>query len=98
MWIANPNLSGDKYPSNIHHLYPTSRGGRNIDENKRELYIMLHNNFHWVFGNLTPKEQLLKLMLINKSIWTEEFKNDIYKVLNETQEDYYYQRGIYLHK
>jgi len=98
MWIANPNLTWKKYESNIHHLYPKSRGGRDIEENKRQLYIMLHNNFHWVFGNLTPQEQLVKLLIINDTIWWKEFKEDIYNILKESDEKYYYKNWIYLHK
>lgn len=98
MSITDPKLTGNKYESNNHHCYPQSRWWCDTEINKQRLYIRLHEHLHWVFGNLTPQEQLLKLMIINKSIWTEEFKNDIYKILNETQEDYYYQRWIFLHK
>lgn len=98
MWITDPKLTWAKWESNSHHLYPRSRWWTDIDENKEKLYIRFHEHFHWVFGNLTPQEQLLKLLIINKTIWTNEFKNDIYKILNETEEDYYYKNWIFLHK
>lgn len=98
MWIADPKLTGNKYDSNIHHCYPQSRWGNDTDQNKAKLYVRFHEHFHSVFWNLTPQEQLLKLLLINKTIWTEEFKNDIYKILKESDEDYYYVNWIFLHK
>lgn len=98
MWISDPHLNGDRYESNIHHLYPRSRGGTNVDDNRSKLYVRIHDDLHWLFWNLTPQEQLFKLMLLNKPIWTEEFKRDIYKILNEADENYYYKNWIYLHK
>lgn len=98
MWVSDPRLNGNKYETNTHHCYPSSRWWNDTTQNRMPLYIRLHEHFHWVFWNLTPQEQLLKLLIINKWVFTDEFKKDIYKVLNETDQDYYYKNWVYLHK
>lgn len=98
MWITDPKLYGTKYDSNIHHLYPQSRGGNDVDDNKKKLYIRFHEHFHSIFWNLTPTEQLLKLLLINKSAFRDEFSEELYEILNISDKYYYYKNWIYLHK
>jgi len=62
------------------------------------LYRQLHIAFHRVFGNWTPKEQLEQLLKINSPALSLEFQKDIYNVLKETEDRYYYKNGIYLKK
>lgn len=78
-----------------HHILPRSHNGSNEKQNIKMLKDNIHRAFHLVFDNLTPPEQIAKLMLsINWTALTDEFKNDIMKILKETDNQYYYKNGI----
>jgi len=44
-----------------------------------------------MYGNATPREQLLQLLFINSKALSAEFKSDLLKVLEETDDEYYYE-------
>ena len=83
-----------------HHIVPKSRNGSNIRANKTELDERVHIALHRIFSNMTPVEQLDKLMKINSSALTEEFKNDVHRILNtgKMENDYVYRKGILVPK
>lgn len=95
-----PKLNNTEWNRNeivtVHHELPTSRRGADVEKNKIMLYLSLHDAFHRVFGNWTPTEQIKRLLYINSSCLSNEFKNDIYKVLSEEDDQYYYKNGILL--
>lgn len=41
---------------NIHHRKPTSRGGKNSDQNKICVLKTLHESYHHLFANMLPEE------------------------------------------
>jgi len=45
-----------KRTRNTHHIYPRSRGGGNQPENLVEIDRRLHDAYHAVFANRTPRE------------------------------------------
>lgn len=93
--IVNPyvNTASDHYqrrPETCHHILAQSRAGTSVKDNKIKLYDNFHNAFHTVFGNLNIREQLSKILSISNTAITEDFKQDIFKILKETEDDYYY--------
>lgn len=71
---------------NPHHIIPTSRGGNDNWKNKRFMDRLHHNDFHTVFHNLTPVEQLIVMMIIHKRILNPEFVHDIKLLHKEISE------------
>jgi hypothetical protein len=50
-----------------------------------------HVAFHKIFSNKDPVEQIVYLInRINTTALTEEFKHDINKILEVSEEDYYF--------
>ena len=47
---------------NIHHIMPRSRGGSNSDENTVLIDHQIHENYHQLFGNMTPPEIICYLV------------------------------------
>lgn len=85
-------------PENTHHILAKSQDGSDRWANKIKLYTELHDALHRVFGNGTPQQQLVQLLNINWKALTLEFQNDILKILEETDQSYYYKDGVYLPK
>lgn len=59
----------------VHHIIPRSRGGMDHPQNLVELDKRFHMNFHRVFGNLTPNEIHVFLIIVlglNETQWTWE--------------------------
>ena len=82
-----------------HHILPKSKHGSNYYQNLAILRDNIHKAFHVVFANDDPREQIVRLVAnINISALTEEFRNDILKVLEENDKDYYYKKGIIVPK
>lgn len=76
-----------------HHIVPTSRWGSNAENNKIMLYENIHNSLHSLYWNATPKEQIIQRLKINeRALW--EFRKDIYDLLKEEDDRYYYKNGI----
>lgn len=94
----NKKVPSPRHKEHRHHILPTSRGGTNTKENIINLFDPLHNAYHRLVGNATMPEQLYQLLKINNKTLTDEFKKDIYKILKETDMDYYYKKGIYIGK
>lgn len=56
-----------------------------------------HEALHTLFENKTPRDQIITLVSgINATALTREFKNDIMRILQETDDGYYYKKGILL--
>lgn len=83
-----------------HHIVPKSRDGSNIRANKVELDERVHNALHMIFSNMTPVEQMERLLRINATALTNEFKDDVSKILNLSNKDseYVYKQGILVPK
>jgi len=82
------------YQEDWHHIVPRSRGGSNVRENKVKLYKVLHEALHRVFGNLDPREQLIRLLELNHTALTDELSRDIMKVLSEDDDEYWYKKDV----
>ena len=74
---------------NLHHLYPHWRHGLTNDVNCVKLDIRTHDNRHRVFVNATSVEQLCQVLLMNKQVWSDSFKQDIIDVLENHINAYY---------
>lgn len=66
-----------------HHIVPKSREGSNIRANKVELDERVHVALHRIFSNMTPVEQMERLLRINASALTNEFKDDVSRILSQ---------------
>jgi len=76
---------------NMHHLIPQSRWWTNNDNNLLKLKKNIHTSFHTIFNNYTPREQLIHLVHnINYKVFSDQFKQDIMKILNVTDDKYFY--------
>lgn len=74
---------------NLHHCLPASRKGLTNDVNCVKLDIRTHDNRHRVFVNATCVEQLCQVLLMNKQVWSDSFKQDILDVLETHINNYY---------
>lgn len=83
-----------------HHIVPKSRDGSNIRANKTELDERIHVALHRIFNNMTPVEQIDKLMQLNASALTYEFKSDVHRILSQWYDDseYVYKKWILIPK
>lgn len=89
-------MATEKFPITCHHLVPTSRGGERMDPRNR--YGMRENRhvaFHVVFDNLTPDEQVERILSINSSVLRREVSDKIRKILGRDR-DYVYEDGIFV--
>jgi len=103
MGIVNPYFNRatdhkERGEENTHHILPTSRTWQNIKQNKIKLYEAFHIPYHRIFGNLDFREKLLKIIQIDNTALNNEFKQELLKLLNETDYWYYYKNGVYLPK
>ena len=55
-----------------------------------------HNDFHTIFHNLTPVEQLIVMMIFHKRILNPEFVNDMKLLHNEIGEPECYKVGTFI--
>lgn len=78
---------------NPHHIIATSRGGNDNWKNIRSMDREHHNDFHTVFHNLTPVEQLIVMMIIHKRILNPEFIHDMKVLHKEVGEPECYRDG-----
>jgi hypothetical protein len=65
-----------------HHLYPTSRGGRNVPENVSKITRKYHDRIHCLFENKTPVEQLETVVKDNAKCLTKDFIDAIRHILS----------------
>ena len=85
-----------------HHICPkrfwTTTGNWNIVLLKENVHQALHLLLDKWGKAQAPREQIINLFNIIGTALTDEFKNDIYKILLETDNEYYYKNWIYLKK
>ena len=74
---------------NRHHCVPSSRKWLTNDVNCVMMDIREHNRLHQLFGNATCVEQICKVLLMNKQVWSEKFKEDLLAVLDNHINNYY---------
>lgn len=79
-----------------HHIFPTSRWGQDVYDNKTRLYTWFHKGFHRVFGNWTPQENIQQLVKVLRKSLTEEVQQDLFKILSEKDNKYWYKDWIWL--
>lgn len=84
--------------NNIHHLVPRSRKNEgfktSIDQNQSELEKNFHVNWHRLFFNLHPQEQLQLWYNVNKSVLSESVREVIQDILGEQKEEFYIEEII----
>ncbi len=78
-----------KKEMNLHHLLCSSRWGLTNEVNCKLLNRLEHDNWHRVFVNATCVEQLCQVLIMNKQVWSEWFKEDIIDVLETHINSYY---------
>ena len=78
---------------NEHHKIPKSRKHEGFDvqaeENREILLVDFHSAIHRVFANDLPHEQIERLIELNRSVFREEFLDEIEAVLEKAYEDMY---------
>lgn len=70
-----------------HHIVPRSREGSNYYNNVVKLVHWVHVAFHTLFDNKTPVEQIERLLSINWTALTEDFKQDVSRILQDARSD-----------
>lgn len=101
MHIIKPYISDEErgkktnHKHNKHHKICKSRWWNNSTENVEAIYIRTHDAIHTLFGNLLPHEQMKRLMQINGSVCTDMFSEDLLKILETTEKDYFYKNGVW---
>lgn len=80
--------------SNPHHIVPHSRCGTSHPKNYRRIDRITHNDFHTVFSNLTPVEQILHMLAISVRHLNPVFVGETLRLLSETDLSYYYRKGV----
>ena len=78
-----------------HHIVPKSRLGA---DDPRNLVTMKHNvhvAFHVVFDNMTPDEQLLHLLRLNRAALRREFSDKVARII-EKGPDWVYVDGVHI--
>jgi hypothetical protein len=81
-------------PLTNHHVLPKSRGGRNTSENYFELPRDVHDDFHDVFGIMTPIEQLAFLTLHFKQSYNPAFIRSMCDLLLSKNQNAYYKTHL----
>jgi hypothetical protein len=85
-----------KYIENTHHIVARFEGGTNHPDNKLKIYMPVHEAYHRLLGTEKIRWALLQILKINsKAIKNTQFELDILKVLEETDDEYYYKDGVY---
>ena len=90
----------NRYITNHHilpkHLYPEARNNKNnITRLRNTIHEALHTLLDTNNGQAqAPREQIQKLVWILSSALTDEFKNDINKILTIDDKLYYYKKDI----
>lgn len=82
------------------HIYPTSRGGQNIEENKIKIYHTLHMASHQVWWNAVPAEALMQVLKMKAKVLSEQFRDELTALLEFAlkNENRAYVNGIYVKK
>jgi hypothetical protein len=76
-----------------HHIMPRSKGGSNDEKNLVRLTRRQHINLHGVFMNMTPVEQIIRILDISSTALREEFKEDVAKILS-LEPEFIYENGV----
>ncbi len=80
---------------NPHHIIPSSRWGSNSPRNLWQADRETHDNFHRIFQNLTPSEQILVVLHRFKMVFSNKFKDNIQNILKiEFPEPSIYHKGV----
>ena len=79
--------------TSIHHLIPRSAWGSNENVNKVVMKDTEHVNLHRYFCGDSPICQIVKLLTLNRKVFTDKFKHDLLAVLNKHAGDYYKQEA-----
>lgn len=88
-----------KHDLTNHHLIPRNwktLNGTNHKDNIKILRENIHRALHLVFQNSEPVEQLWDLTFkINHTCLTNEFQDDIKRILSVRDNSYYYKNWVY---
>ena len=71
---------------NPHHLYPSSRGGTSKNENIRSMPRIPHDDFHIIFQNLTPMEQIDLMLRIHRSDLRRDFREYVREIIYDSDQ------------
>lgn len=78
-----------------HHIVPSSQGGSSVNNNTIIINRHEHRNFHAVFDNLTPHEQIIQLLGFNRKCMTEDAVIEIVnKIEDLLKHDCFYKKGV----
>lgn len=66
---------------NKHHIVPQSMGWTRNKNNIIKLDETFHINFHKIFWNKTPKEQIEAIINMSQTALTNDIKSEVLKLL-----------------
>jgi len=93
--IADKWYNTGKKKEHSHHIFAKEQWGTNAPENLIRLFATIHQWYHSVFGTERVREAIIQLLSINKPALWDEFIQDILKVLEEKDLEYYYKDWVY---
>lgn len=77
-----------------HHIIPDSKWWATNELNIRLTRFNIHRDFHIVFGNLLPIEQIRKLLELYPQIFLDEFEQELGVLLEWSNQEFYYKKGV----
>ncbi|MEI6673358.1 MAG: hypothetical protein WCL02_08935 [bacterium] len=78
--------------NSTHHIFAQKEKSKynvHIQENKTELERKHHDALHSLFENKHPKEQLLKIVQINKAVIDIDIVNMLTEILQLPEDEFY---------
>jgi hypothetical protein len=82
----------------VHHKVCTSRAvegfDTDVDENKEDLPDEFHTNWHRIFRNKLPHEQLALWLAMNREVITELVEEMVDSVSRLRQDEFYHERVL----
>lgn len=75
-------------PATEHHLIPRSRGWINHERNYLRLPWDTHSDLHYIFGTLTPIEQIAHIALCLRKYYDPKLMSDLCEILQNQNNHY----------
>ena len=94
--IENGKLISTKHVESRHHIFEKVNWGTDRKENIVKLFDdTIHKSFHCLFGDELVRDNIKQLIRILGKALSEDFKNDLQKLIDGTDDLYCYKNGIY---
>jgi len=87
-----------KQSEHTHHILAKESWGSEDKNNKIKLFSSVHLGRHAFAWTEKIRESIIQVLEIHKTALNKEFIEDMFKILEEENVDYYYKNGIYCPK